>query len=67
MRDNLVDVAAGLTLRSLEGVQAYAAWFDYDVEAMFRDLRARQEASGRDYVRLPARRPVSAAQDRATP
>ena len=36
--------------------QAYAARFDYDVEAMFRDIRARQEASGREYVRLPARR-----------
>ncbi len=34
--------------------QAYAARFDYDVEAMFRDIRARQEASGREYVRLPA-------------
>lgn len=47
--------------------QAYAARFDYDVEAMFRDLRARPEASRRDYVRLPARRRVSAAQDRTTP
>ena len=36
--------------------EAYAARFDYDVEAMFRDIRARQEASGRDYVRLPTRR-----------
>ena len=46
--------------------QAYAARFDYDVEAMFRDLRARQEASGREYIRLHARRRVSAAQDRDT-
>ena len=36
--------------------RAYAAQFDYDVEAMFRDIRAKQEASGREYVRLPARR-----------
>ena len=36
--------------------EAYAARFDYDVDAMFRDIRARQEASGREYVRLPARR-----------
>ena len=36
--------------------EAYAARFDYDVEAMFRDIRARQEASGHEYVRLPARR-----------
>ena len=34
----------------------YAARFDYDVAAMFRDLRARQENSGRVYVSLPARR-----------
>ena len=26
--------------------RAYAAQFDYDVEAMFRDIRAKQEASG---------------------
>lgn len=48
-------------LRSIR--QAYAARFNYDVEAMFRDIRARQDASGRDYVRLPARRAVSATQD----
>ena len=47
--------------------QAYAARFDYDVEAIFRDIRARQDASGRDYVRLPARRAVSAVEDRAMP
>ena len=35
--------------------RAYAARFDYDVEAIFKDLRARQEASGREYVRLPAK------------
>ena len=34
--------------------QAYAARFDYDVDAIFRDIRARQEASGREYIRLPA-------------
>ena len=36
--------------------EAYAARFDYNVEAMFRDIRARQAASGREYVRLPAGR-----------
>ena len=43
--------------------EAYAARFDYNVEAMFRDIRARQEASGREYVRLPARaaRPATEA------
>ena len=33
----------------------HAARFDYDVAAIFRDIRAMQEESGRDYVRLPAR------------
>ena len=33
----------------------YGARFDYDVGAMFRDLRARQDASQRDYVHRPAR------------
>lgn len=40
--------------------EAYAARFDYDVDAMFKDIRARQEASGQEYVRLPARRPAVA-------
>ena len=43
--------------------QAYAARFDYDVEAIFRDIRARQEASGREYVRLPARRVAPTCED----
>ena len=36
--------------------EAYAARFGDDVEAMVRDIRARQKASGREYVRLAARR-----------
>ena len=47
--------------------QAYAAQFDYDVEAIFKDIRARQEASGRNYVRLTAHRPVSSVEDRTLP
>ena len=43
----------------------YAARFNYDVDAMFRDIRAKQEASGREYVRLPARLPTAAAPDRS--
>ena len=43
--------------------QEYAARFNYDVDAMFRDIRARQEASGREYVRLPSRRLVPADED----
>lgn len=42
--------------------QEYAARFNYDVDAMFRDLRARQDASGRQYVRWPSRRSVSAGE-----
>ncbi len=45
--------------------RAYAAQFDYDVEAMFRDIRAKQEASGREYVRLPARRADPASGEQA--
>lgn len=36
----------------------YAARFNYDVGRMFRDIRARQEASDREYVCHPARRSV---------
>ena len=38
--------------------QAYAARFGYDMEAIFRDIRARQEASGREYVRPAGLRPA---------
>ena len=34
---------------------AHAARFDHDVEAIFQDIRAMQKASGREYVRYPAR------------
>ena len=34
----------------------HAARFDYDVKAIFRDIQAKQQASGRQYVRYPARR-----------
>lgn len=44
---------------------AHAARFDYDVAAIFRDIRTMQEESDRDYVRLPAR-PVDASGTRLT-
>ena len=44
---------------------AYAARFDYDVAAIFRDIRARQKASDREYVRFPARSPVPADAEHA--
>ena len=34
----------------------HAARFNYDVKAIFRDIQARQKASGRQYVRYPAKR-----------
>ena len=43
---------------------AHAARFDYDVAAIFRDIRAMQEESGREYVRFPAR-PVVATDARS--
>ena len=43
---------------------AHAARFDYDVAAIFRDIRAMQEESGREYVRFPAR-PVVASDARS--
>ena len=34
----------------------HAARFNYDVKAVFRDIQTRQKASGRKYVRYPAKR-----------
>ena len=34
----------------------HAARFNYDVRAIFQDIRAMQEMSGREYMRYPARR-----------
>jgi hypothetical protein len=38
---------------------AHGARFDYDVAAIFRDIRAMQEESGRECVRLPGRAVVA--------
>src|SRR5206468_3006758 len=35
--------------------EAYAAQFNYDLEAIYRDLKQREKASGRRYVRYPPR------------
>ena len=37
---------------------AHAAKFNYDLRAIFRDLKAKEAASGRKYVRYEPRRPV---------
>ena len=34
----------------------HAARLGYDINAIFKDIQARQQASGRKYVRYPARR-----------
>ena len=39
----------------------------YDVDEIFRDIRARQQDSGREYVRLPSRRAVSTGEDPEKP
>ena len=39
---------------------AHAAKFDYDLRAIFRDLKAKEAASGREYLRYEPRRPVKA-------
>ena len=44
----------------------HAARFGYDVKAIFRDIQARQQASGRQYVRYPARRIAAESEVQAT-
>lgn len=45
----------------------HAARFDYDIDAIFRDIRAAQETSGRKYVQFPARRVSSGSEETADP
>ncbi len=45
---------------------AHAARFDYDVRAIFKDIQARQAASGRRYVRYPVRRVAEERDDPGT-
>ena len=40
---------------------AYAARFNYDIHAMFRDLKAMEKASGRTFVRLRPRQRAAPA------
>jgi hypothetical protein len=37
--------------------EAYAKQFGYDLQAIHRDLKAQEQASGRQVVSLPPRRP----------
>jgi len=41
--------------------QKHAAQFGYDLKAIFRDIQAQQQATGREYVRHPARRAMPTA------
>ena len=41
----------------------FAARFNYDVGAIFRNIRKMQEESGREYVRYPARRIVEGSDE----
>jgi len=43
--------------------EKHAAKFEYDLKEIFRDIKARQEASGRKYVQFPSR-PVVVRTDR---
>lgn len=51
----------------------HAARCGYDIEAIFRDIRAREEASGREYVSRPAprtaaeRTPIGISIERRSP
>jgi hypothetical protein len=43
--------------------EAYAKRFDYDLTAIHRDLKEKEEASGRQIVSLPPRRPKKASEN----
>jgi hypothetical protein len=45
--------------------EAYAARFGYDLEAIHRDLKEQERASGRRVVSLPPRRPKLVGKDAA--
>jgi hypothetical protein len=40
--------------------EAYAARFNYDLQAIHRDIKEQERKSGRQLVRLPPRRPQPA-------
>lgn len=41
--------------------EEYAAKFNYDLDAIGADIRKRQAESGREFVRLPSKKPVFVA------
>ena len=51
-RDTIVD-------ETRKAREEYAAKFNYDLEAIYRDLKEKEEQSEREVVSLPAREPVA--------
>ena len=47
----------GILLEVRKAREAYAKEFGYDLQAIHRDLKAQEQASGRRIVSLPPRRP----------
>jgi len=45
--------------------EAYAAQFDYDLQAIYRDLKAKEQQAGRPVVSLPPKRPIQAEKHKA--
>jgi len=45
--------------------QAHAAKFNYDLEAIYRDLKEQERQSGRKVVSLPPKRPVQVIETKA--
>jgi len=39
--------------------EAYAAKFDYNLEAIYNDLRAKEQAGGRKVISLPPKQPLN--------
>ena len=44
----------------------HAAKFNYDLEAIYRDLKEQEEMSGRKVVSLPAKQPARVAQNKSS-
>jgi len=56
------------TLREVRNVrEAYAKQFGYDLQAIHRDLKTQEQASGRQVVSLPPRRPKPMTADGTGP
>jgi hypothetical protein len=57
MRDDIVDEVR-------RAREEYARQFDFDLEAICRDLQQKQQASGRKVVSFPPRRPEPALSEK---